>query len=159
MTIELHGEECPGDCPGRGCFETLVSGRAIGVAGEREGREEPGSTLGELVADGRDISGGLVTELAHDGDEQAIAILRRVGERLGVGVAGLVNALDPDIVVIGGGAVAAGELLLNPARATLAELALPPGGDPPPVVPSRFGSESAMLGAALLALDGKRPWA
>ncbi len=154
MTIDLHGEDCPGGCPGRGCFESLVSGRAIGVAARRLGVEEPDSTFGRLLADGGEIRGTLVTELAHDGDEQARAVLAEVGGRLGIGIAGLVNALDPSIVVIGGGAVAAGDLLLDPARELLAERALPPGGAPPPIVPARFGSESAMLGAALLALDG-----
>lgn len=156
IPIDLHGEDCPGDCPGRGCFETLVSGRAIGVAGERSAREGAQSTLGRLAAAGREITGGLVTELAHDGDPQAREVLAAVGERLGIGVAGLVNALDPDVVVIGGGAVGAGDLLLDPARAALSERVLPPGGEPPPIVPARFGSESGMLGAALLALERGR---
>jgi glucokinase len=154
MTLDIHGEDCPGGCPGRGCFESLVSGRAIGVAARRLGVERPASTFGRLLADGDEIRGTLVTELAHDGDEQARAVLAEIGARLGIGIAGLVNALDPGIVVIGGGAVAAGDLLLDPARALLAERALPPGGAPPPIVPARFGSESAMLGAALLALEG-----
>jgi glucokinase len=158
MTVDLHGEDCPGDCPGQGCFETLVSGRAIGVAAARVGREQPRSALGELVEAGRRIGGGLVTELAHDGDEQARAVLAGVGQRLGIGIAGIVNALDPEVVVIGGGAVAAGDLLLDPARAALAERALPPGGEPPPIVPAHFGDESGMLGAALLALEDGVAW-
>ena len=159
VVIDLHGEDCPGGCPGKGCFETVVSGRAIGVAAARLGREQPGSTFGELVAAGRRIGGGLVTELAHDGDEQARAVLVDVGWRLGVGIAGIVNALDPEVVVIGGGAVAAGDLLLDPARAALAERTLPPGGEPPPIVPAHFGDESGMLGAALLALEEGATWA
>lgn len=158
MTIDIHGEECPGDCPGRGCFETVVSGRAIGIAGERAGREDPDSPLGQLVAEGREITGGLVTEMAHDGDEGARAVLAGVGERLGIGIAGLVNALDPEVVVIGGGAGAAADLLLDPARAMAAARVLPPGREPPSIVPTRFGDESAMLGAALLALDGVSAW-
>ena len=154
IPLDIHGEDCPGDCPGRGCFETLVSGRAIGVAAERAGREQPESTFGRLLADHGEIRGGLVAELAHDGDGQARAVLAEVGARLGIGIAGLVNALDPGVVVIGGGAVGAGDLLLDPARAMLAERALPPGAQPPPVLPARFGGESGMLGAALLALDG-----
>ncbi|HYI98164.1 MAG TPA: ROK family protein [Thermoleophilaceae bacterium] len=159
MPLDLHGEDCPGDCPGRGCFETLVSGRAIGVAAARLGREQPGSTFGELVATGRPISGGLVTELAHDGDEQARTVLGDVGRRLGIGIAGIVNALDPEVIVIGGAAVAAGDPLLEPARVALAERALPPGGEPPPIVPAHFGDESGMLGAALLALEDGVAWA
>lgn len=159
MTIDLHGEDCPGDCPGRGCLETVISGRAIGVAGTRVARERPGSGLGKLAAAGREITGGLVTELAHDGDEDARALLAAAGERLGIGVAGLVNALDPDVVVVGGGAVAAGDLLVEPARDALAARALPPGAEPPPLVPASFGDEAGMLGAALLALEGEPAWA
>ena len=159
MTIDIHGDDCPGGCPGRGCFESLVSGRAIAVAARRLGEETPESTFGKLVAEGAEIRGGLVTELAHDGDEQARVALEIVGERLGIGIAGLVNALDPGVVVIGGGAVAAGDLLLDPARGVLAARVLPPGGAPPPIVPAHFGSESGMLGAALLALDGEEAWA
>lgn len=158
MTIDLHGEDCPGDCPGRGCLETVVSGRAIGVAGARVAREQPASALGKLVASGREITGGLVTELAHDGDGPARAVLAAVGERLGIGIAGLVNALDPDVVVVGGGAVAAGDLLLEPARDALAARALPPGAEPPPLVPASFGDEAGMLGAALLAFEGEPAW-
>jgi glucokinase len=158
MTVDLHGEDCPGDCPGKGCFETVVSGRAIGVAARRLAQAQPDSTFGKLAAAGRELRGGLVTELAHDGDEQARSVLTLVGQRLGIGIAGLVNALDPGVVVIGGGAVAAGDLLLDPARAMLAERALPPGGEPPLIVPARFGSESGMLGAALLAFDGEGTW-
>ncbi|HEX2161007.1 MAG TPA: ROK family protein [Thermoleophilaceae bacterium] len=155
ITIDIHGEDCPGGCPGRGCFESLVSGRAIAVAARRLGEQEPGSTFGKLLAEGREIRGGLVTELAHDGDEQARAALASVGARLGIGIAGLINALDPGVVVIGGGAVAAGDLLLDPARELVAQRSLPPGAEPPPILPARFGSESGMLGAALLALDGR----
>jgi glucokinase len=158
MTIDLHGDDCPGDCPGRGCLEAVVSGRAIGVAGERAGREAPGSTLGVLLDQGRELTGGLVTELAHDGDEQARAVLAQVGGRLGVGIASLVNALDPEVVVVGGAAAAAGDLLLDPAREVVAARALPPGGEPPPIVQTRFGDESGMLGAALLALEGDAAW-
>jgi glucokinase len=64
-----------------------------------------------------------------------------------------VNTFDPEVIVIGGGAVAAGELLLGPARATVAERALPPIAELVRIVPSHFGDESGMLGAALIALE------
>jgi glucokinase len=77
-----------------------------------------------------------------------------MGTRLGVGVANLVNAFNPEVVVIGGGAVAAGEMMLGPVRDVVRERALPGARDDVRIVPSRFGEESGMLGAALLALDG-----
>jgi glucokinase len=57
------------------------------------------------------------------------------------------------VVVIGGGVVAAGDLLLDPAREVVRRHALRPAGEAR-IVPARFGEESGMLGAALLALDG-----
>ena len=95
-----------------------------------------------------------MTDLAHDGDEAAIEALAVIGRWLGVGVANLVNMLNPDVVVIGGGVIAAGELLLAPARAVVAERALSPSKEHVRIVPARFGAESGMLGAAALAFDG-----
>ncbi len=153
LVVDHDGEDCPGDCPGRGCLEVLASGTAIGRAGERAAAADPGSTLGRRAADGGDITGGLVTELAHDGDDQCRAVLAEIGQGLGAGLTGLVNALDPEVIVIGGGAVAAGELMLAPARAVVAERALPPIAERVRIVPAHFGDESGMLGAALLALE------
>jgi glucokinase len=152
--LAIHGPDCPGDCPGVGCFEALVSGSAIGREGAEAARLAPDSPLGRALAAGRDITGALVTELAHEGDEPAREVIRLIGRRLGVGIANIVNIFNPDVVVIGGGVIAAGELLLEPAREVLAERALPPSRDIVHVAPARFGDEAGMLGAALLALEG-----
>ena len=74
------------------------------------------------------------------------------GWRLGAGITSVVNALNPEVVVIGGGAVAAGDLLLDPAREVVAAGA-PPSRERVRIVTAHFGGESGMLGAALLALD------
>jgi glucokinase len=153
VVLDLHGPDCPSNCPGRGCLEALVSGNAIGREGARLARERPETALGRRLAAGREISGGLVTELAHDGDETARLALEEVGRRLGAGLTGIVNALNPEVIVIGGGAVAAGELLLGPARSLVAERALPPAREVVRIVPTHFGDESGMLGAALLAME------
>ena len=65
----------------------------------------------------------------------------------------LVNAFNPEVIVIGGGAVAAGDLLLGPAREVMAERALPPAREAVRSCPPHFGDEAGMLGAALLALE------
>jgi glucokinase len=153
VVLDLHGPDCPSNCPGRGCFEALVSGNAIGREGARLARERPGTVLGKRLAAGREVTGGLVTELAHEGDETARLALREVGRRLGAALTGIVNALNPELIVIGGGAVAAGDFLLEPARAVVAERALPPAREIVRIVPTHFGDESGMLGAALLALE------
>ena len=151
--LDIHGAECPSACPGRGCFETLVSGNAIGREGLRLAAERPDSALGRRLAAGREITGGIVTELAHSGDEAARGVLAEIGERLGYGLVGVVNVFNPEVIVIGGGAVRAGELLLEPARAVLFERAMPPVREGVRLVPAHFGDEAGMMGAALLAFD------
>ena len=152
MVVDIDGPPCP--CGNVGCLEALASGNALGREGERVARAAPTSELGRIAASGRPITGMLVTELAHDGDRAARDVLALVGMRLGVGITNLVNAFNPEVVVIGGGVVAAGDLLLEPARTVVRERALSPSRERVEVVAARFGAESGMLGAAVLALEG-----
>ena len=156
MVVDLHGPECQGDCPGRGCLEVLASGTAIGAAGQEAGRRAADSGLGRTLAAGREVTGALVTELAHGGDEAAREVLAEIGARLGAGLVGIVNALNPEVVVVGGGAAAAGDLLLEPARRVVAERALPPAREVARIVAAEFGGESGMLGAAVFAFEEGR---
>jgi glucokinase len=153
IIVDADGPPCPGRCPNHGCLEALVSGHAIGAEGLRLAREAPDSALGRALASGRDISGALVTELAHDGDSPACDVMTLMGQRLGLGVVTLVNIFNPEVVVVGGGAIAAGELLLAPAREVVARRALPVNREDVRLVSARFGAESGMLGAACMALD------
>ncbi len=77
-----------------------------------------------------------------------------IGRNLGVAIASYVNIFNPEVVVIGGGVIAAGELLLEPARAEMLARALPPSRDEVRIVAARFGVEAGMVGAAALAFDG-----
>jgi glucokinase len=154
MVVQADGPRCQGYCPNHGCLEAMCSGTALAREARRIAGERPQSALGRAHAEGREIRGPLVTELAHDGDGAAIDALALVGSWLGVGIANLVNMLNPDVVVVGGGVIGAGELLLEPARAVVAERALSPSKEHVRIVAARFGAESGMLGAAALALDG-----
>ncbi len=156
VVIDVNGPPCHGNCPNRGCVEALASGTALTREARRIAAERPFSGLARAQADGRELAGPLVTELAHDGDESAIEVLRLIGSRLGVALANYVNIFNPEVIVIGGGVIAAGELLLEPARREVAARALPPSRDVVRVVPARFGIEAGMVGAAILALEGLR---
>jgi len=154
MVIDMDGPPCQGNCPSRGCIEALASGTALAREAARLALERPASGLGRALAAGRQPTGPLVTELAHDGDPAATEALALIGQRLGVAIASLVNIFNPEVVVVGGGVIAAGELLLGPARAVVAERALPPSRDVVRIVAARFGVEAGMIGAAALAFDG-----
>jgi glucokinase len=151
MVIQADGPLCT--CGNRGCLEMLVSGTALGRAAREAAMTLPDSGFGRAQRAGREISGMLATELAHDGDPIAREIVASVGHYLGVGIGNVVNVLNPEVVVVGGGVIAAGELLLAPARAVVAERALAPSRDQVRIVPTRFGDASGMIGAALLAMD------
>jgi glucokinase len=153
MVIDMDGPRCQGNCPNHGCVESLASGTALAREAARIAAERPQSGLGRAVADGRLPAGPLVSELAHDGDGAAIEVLSLIGTRLGVAIASYVNIFNPQVVVIGGGVIGAGELLLAPARAEVARRALPPSRDEVTIVAAQFGVEAGMLGAAALAHD------
>lgn len=152
MVIEFDGPPCHGNCPNHGCAEVYCSGTALAEEARRLGAIRPGSGLERLVQDGT-LAGPLVTELAHDGDAAAIEAIELIGRRLGIIVANLLNIFNPSVVVVGGGVIAAGELLLTPARAVVAERVLPFLASGVGIVAARFGVEAGMVGAAALAYD------
>jgi glucokinase len=154
VVIDMDGPPCQGNCPNRGCVESLASGTALAREARRVARERPESGLGRAQRAGRELAGPLVTELAHDGDRAAIEVLELIGTRLGVALASLTNIFNPEVIVIGGGVIGAGDLLLEPARAELLRRALPPSRGLVKVVPAHFGVEAGMIGAAALAFDG-----
>jgi glucokinase len=150
MAIEMDGPPCQGNCPNRGCVETLASGTALGREGREAAEREPESALGAMRADRHEIDGRAVTEAALGGDKTAIGVFDLVGRRLGVALANFANIFEPEVIVIGGGVIAAGDLLLEPARAELRDRALPPMRRTP-VVAAELGQDAGMIGAAAMA--------
>ena len=157
MEIDFQGEADRDNCPGRGCAEMFVSGAALGREGARLAAARPESGLARAAAAGRPLVGSLVTELAHDGDPAALEAVSLVGSRLGVVITNLLNIFNPEVVVVGGGAIAAGELLLGPAREVAAERTFGFLRESLRIVPARFGVEAGMIGAAALAFDRLEP--
>jgi glucokinase len=153
MVIDQDGPRCQGNCPNNGCLEAVASGTAIGREGMVAAEQEPDSELGRAAEAGEVITGELVTQLALAGDEVSRMVLGQIGRLLGVGLANFVNVFNPEVIVVGGGAMAAGDLLLEPARAEMMARALRPNRDQVKVVAARFGDDSGMLGAGVLALD------
>ena len=148
--IEADGPPCQGNCPGRGCIETLASGTALGREGRAAAEREPDSALGAMLAEGETVDGKAVTEAALGGDATARAVFDLIGSRLGVALTSFANIFEPEVFVIGGGVIAAGDLLLEPARRVLAERALPPMKRIP-VVAAELGADAGMIGAAAMA--------
>ena len=154
ITIDIDGPPCHSRCPNRGCLETVCSGTALVREVSLAVARRPDTALGHALEQGRELTGPLITELALDGDPVARGAIELIGERLGAGLVSLVNVFNPEVVVIGGGVSAAGDLLLAPARRLVLERALAPGAEAVRIERAAFGAESGMLGAALMAREG-----
>lgn len=130
------GAPAPEGFPQPGSLERLASGRALDrLAAARGLKDGPGAVAA-----------------ARRGDATGLECLRILGERLGIGIANVINTFDPDVVVIGGGAgSAAGELLLHPAREAAQQYILRGVGTRTEIRVARYGSEAGVLGAALMA--------
>jgi glucokinase len=153
VVVEPGGPRC--GCGNRGCWEQVASGQALERLGAAAVLDGSAPVLAELSgADPGRVTGELVVRAAGQGDAGAAAIVRTVGLRLGEGIAGLVNVLDPEVVVVGGGLAAVGEALFEPAReayaATVEGRELRPDV---PIVPAALGNDAGAIGAGLLALE------
>jgi glucokinase len=150
VTIQATGPRCA--CGNRGCLEALASGTAIRRRARELASEHPGSALGRLAAD-REVLGEDVTRLAREGDGVAVAVLEEAGRWLGIGLAGFVNVFNPEVIAVGGGVMAAGELILEAAREEVRLRARPPSRDLVQIKEATLGPMSGVLGAAALARD------
>src|SRR3954463_9069435 len=153
MVVEMNGRPCQGNCPNWGCLESVASGSALVREASLAVARRPDTELGHALEEGRELTGPLITELATAGDPVAQGAIETIRRALGGGIANLVNIFNPQVVVIGGGVIAAGELLLAPAREVMLERALAPAKDVVRVEAARHGPEAGMIGAALLARD------
>lgn len=139
MIVNPDGPLCV--CGQHGCWERYASGTGL-------------AWLAREAGAAADVRGEDVTAAAARGDAEAIAIMAGFGRWVAVGIANLVNALDPQVIVLGGGLVEAGEVLMQPVRAALDELWL--GAEARPhlrVVPAELGERAGSIGAALLARE------
>lgn len=157
MVVNPSGPLCP--CGRRGCWERFGSGSGLGRLAREAAHAGNGARMLALAGgDPEDVKGEHVTAAAAEGDDDALAVLREFGWWVALGVANLVNILDSEIVVVGGGLVEAGELILEPIRAAFAELLL--GADHRPEVPivqAELGEHAGAVGAALLAAARSSP--
>jgi glucokinase len=150
VVIQADGPPCQGNCPNHGCVESLASGTALGREGRAAAESSPDSAIGKMLAEGREVDGHAVTEAALAGDEVAAGVFDLIGGRLGVACASLANVFQPNAIVVGGGVIAAGDLLLEPARRELRERALNPMNKTP-ILEATLGNDAGMIGAAAMA--------
>jgi glucokinase len=152
MVVDPNGPACP--CGRRGCWERYASGSGLSRMAREAAEAGRANRVVELAGgDPDDVRGEHVTRAASDGDEGALAVMDDLGWWTALGIANLVDLLDPQIVVVGGGLVEAGDLLLEPTRRWYRDLVLGFDHRPPVrIEPAALGERAGAIGAALLAL-------
>ena len=151
MPVRSDGAPCP--CGSSGHLEAYLGRAALGRRGAEVARSFAGSRLRDLAGGDPDaVTGALVVQAAVEGDEAARAILLDGAEVLGEALVGLVNLLNPQLVVIGGGTGEAAGFMVERAASLTAERALA-GRRDVKVVQAELGNDAGVLGAAALAFD------
>jgi glucokinase len=144
VVVDRRGRACRG-CGGRGCLEAYVSGTSI-AARARESLDA-GSSLAGLDT----LTAADVAEHAAAGDPLAARVWRQTTDALGSGLTSIVNMLEPELIVLGGGVTRAGEALLGPAREAVRAAAMTPGGRTVRVERAALGDRVGVVGAAAVA--------
>ena len=154
MVVDPNGPACP--CGRRGCWERFASGAGLGV---RAREAALAGRLGEVVrragGDPESVRGEDISAAAAAGDPAARRVIEEVGWWIGFGLANLAAVLDPECFVLGGGVVQAGNVLIDAARRTFAELVEGGGRRPQAAIePAAFGERAGAVGAAMAVRRG-----
>ena len=152
LKVAREGRPC--SCGGRGCLETVASGTAIATYAQeavatRESAGEPVGMLGTAYRERR-LTARDVFDAARAGDRLATAIVKEAAEHLGFALAGAVNLLNPDVIVLGGSVSLAGDVLLHPVRDAVARYSMAVPGSVVRVEAAGLGPHAAIVGGAAL---------
>jgi glucokinase len=150
--VEMEGLECA--CGSAGCLETIASGPNIVRRVREQLFSDPAFSISKLASDmEKTLVCERVAEAAMEEDELARTVLRETGAYLGMAIASVINLLNIEVVVLGGGVMAAGELILGPIREETQKRTMPPSYDCCRIVAAELEQDAGIIGAALLARD------
>lgn len=140
-------------CGKHGCLEALCSGPSIARRAQEAIADQPDTRILKLAGGQLDrVRSEHVLQAARNGDALAVALMEETAYYMGWGIANLVNILNPEIVLLGTIAVAAGDLLLNPIRRTVAEMAMQRPSEAVKIMPAELGDSIGDLAAISLVI-------
>lgn len=154
MVVHQGGRTC--GCGNRGCLETVAGTEGILTLAQQYLKRGLAPVLQRLLSQGQALTPQLIYEAAIQNDAGAIAVFTEVGQWLGQTLAGVVNLLNPERIVIGGGIAQAGDFILEPLRTAIQLHAFERPASGVQVLPARLGAEAGMIGAAVLAETSQR---
>jgi glucokinase len=158
-TIDFRGPQC--GCGKRGCAETYISGTAIARnAKERVGKESGKRSMILKLAGGEaaNVTAEIVVKAAAAGDGLAKEVLAEMAEHLAIWLGNIIDLLEPEVIIIGGGLADVAMSFLPDVRRHLEQWACSPGHQQMPIVKAFYGAESALVGAAALCIPRARMW-
>lgn len=152
MTIDPEGIEC--GCGNIGCLETIASGpNIVRRTRERLYRDRTSSLSRLALPRDREFTAEDIARAAREGDEMAQVMMERTGMFLGIALAAVINLLNVEMVVMGGGVMEAGDLILKPTVKETRRRAFPPSFNSSEIVIAQLGPQAGVIGAALLGRD------
>jgi glucokinase len=151
VVVERDGVQC--GCGLRGCLEQYASGTAIAHFAKEAVRDDPDSTILAFARSIDEITGQDVGRAARELDSTARSVLRLAGSYLGIGLSNIANIFDPEVIVLGGSVVRAGEPYLGPARDTLVAMTNAQRRRPMRLDVASLGRDAGVIGAAAIAFD------
>ena len=151
ITVRPGGRRC--SCGRLGCLEAYCSGNNIGRRGREAALAARATGVPTLLAECDPVTAADVTRAAAAGDTVARAVWDETTELLGQAITDLVNVVEPDAVILGGGVTRCGALLLDPVRAVVTATAMPPIRRTVSVQLAGLGDDVCVIGAGALALD------
>jgi len=150
ITIDTEGSEC--ECGNTGCLETVASApNIVRRANERLNRDST-SSLSKLAMNKHFTAADMAHE-AKEGDDFSLMMIERTGKYIGTGVASVINLLNIERIVLGGGVMQAGDLILNPIIQEAKRRAFQPCFEATEILAAALGEDAATIGAAMLARD------
>jgi len=149
ICVEPEGHQC--GCGSRGCVEQYASATAISRIAEELAQKDQTSSLSGVAG----VSSKDVYDAAKTGDGVGLETFRIMARYLGIALAGLVDVLNPNLIVIGGGAAGAWDLFIDPVREEIVERAFGPPAKTVQLVRASLGNSAGILGAARVALDAE----
>jgi glucokinase len=147
----VEGAGVPCGCGLRGCLEQYASGQAITRLAKEALAGGAESSIVAFAGSVDAITPEDVSRAAREYDETARAVLKRAGRALGVGLSNVANIFDPEVIVLGGGVIGAGEPFLGPARDELARMTAAQRRRPLRLVVTSLAGDNGIIGAAALA--------
>jgi glucokinase len=150
ITIDTEGLECV--CGNTGCLETVASAPSIVRRARERLNRDSTSSLSRLGLN-KNFTADDVAHAANEGDDFALMMIERTGKYIGTGVATVINLLNIERIVLGGGVMDAGALILNPIIQEVKRRAFLRCFEATEIVAAKLGPDAAPIGAALLARD------